>query len=262
MNIFIVEDNPTISRFLLQVIPTLNPAYKVIGACATVEEAIAFLRQTQPDLLLLDIELPDGKGFDILQQWSNENQREKFNGSVIFATAYNHYALQAIKYSALDYLLKPINIKELEQALQKAFENTDKLTKQFIQDKIEVLRQNLENVQAHDKIYQHQKVILSDAEKIYLIAVEEIIRCEAEGSYTTIFLQEKKQITISKSIKSIENILPQEIFYRVHRSHLINLHAFNFLERKDGGTVHLKDGSILPIAIRRKSTLIEKLRLI
>lgn len=262
MNIFIVEDNATIRRFLLQIIPTLHPTYKIIGSCDTVSEAVDFLRQNKPDLLLLDVELPDGKGFDILQQWNKENQQNQFNGSVIFATAYNHYALQAIKYSALDYLLKPINVKELEEALHKAFENTDRIHKKNINEKIEVLRQNLENVQTYGKDYQHQKIILSDAEKIYMVGVENLIRCEADRSYTMVFLEEKKHLTISKSIKKIEEILPEKFFYRVHRSHLINLNFFDFLDRKDGGTIHLKDGSQLPIAARRKDTLMEKLHLI
>ncbi|WP_291727135.1 LytR/AlgR family response regulator transcription factor [Bernardetia sp.] len=260
MNIFIVEDNPTISRFLLQVIPTLDPSYNIVGTVDTVKGALEFLRNIQPDLLLLDVELPDGKGFDILQKWNQENQKERFDGSVVFATAHNHYALQAIKHSALDYLVKPINVNELKTALKKAFENTEQLSKQFMNDKIEVLRQNIENVQTYGKDYQNQKIVLSDAEKIYLVAIEDIVRCEAERSYTSFFLKEGKHITISKSIKVIEEMLPESIFYRVHRSHLINLTYFDFLDKKDGGTVYLKDGSTLPIAIRRKDTLIERLR--
>ncbi|MEM6299404.1 MAG: LytTR family DNA-binding domain-containing protein [Bacteroidota bacterium] len=260
MKIFIVEDNPSIRSFLVQVIPTLSADYQIIGTSSNVEEAMLFLQNQTPDLLLLDVELPDGKGFDVLKRWNELNDKEKFEGSVIFATAHNHYALQAIKFSALDYLLKPINVEELREALKKAAE--DKATRdQFMQEKLQILEQNLENVD-QEKPSGKQRIILSDAERIQMVSVDEIVRCEANGSYTTFFLTESRNITISKSIKNIEAMLPDVIFYRIHRSHLINLTFFDFLDRKDGGTVHLKDGSILPIAVRRKDTLLEKLRLI
>lgn len=258
MKIFIVEDNPSIRRFLVQVIPTLSADYKIIGTGSNVEEAMLFLQNQTPDLLLLDIELPDGKGFDVLKRWDDLNNKEKFQGSVIFATAHNHYALQAIKFSALDYLLKPLDVEELQKALEKAAKN--KATRdQFMQEKLQVLERNLENVY-QEKPSSKQRIILSDAERIHMVSENEIVRCEANGSYTTFFLTEDKNITISKSIKNIEAMLPNDTFYRIHRSHLINLTFFAFLDRKDGGTVHLKDGSMLPIAVRKKDSLLEKLR--
>ncbi|MEL6720904.1 MAG: LytTR family DNA-binding domain-containing protein, partial [Bacteroidota bacterium] len=132
----------------------------------------------------------------------------------------------------------------------------------FLEDKITVLQQNLSKVETEqaDKTIGQQKIVISDAERIYLVTVNEIIRCEANGSYTLFCLANDKRITISKSIKQIEQMLPVSLFYRIHRSHLINLTFFDFLDRKDGGTVHLKDGSTLPIALRRKDTLLEKLQ--
>ena len=102
--------------------------------------------------------------------------------------------------------------------------------------------------------------MVADAERIYLVTISEIVRCEANGSYTLLCLESGKRIIISKSIKQIEKMLPISLFYRIHRSHLINLTFFDFLDRKDGGSVHLKDGSTLPIALRRKDTLLEKLQ--
>ncbi|WP_338768347.1 LytTR family DNA-binding domain-containing protein [Bernardetia sp. ABR2-2B] len=259
MDIFIVDDNPSIRQFLLKVIPTLSKQYKIIGTGASVSEALLLLETQKPNLLILDVELPDGKGFDILQKLID---KKTFNGNVIFITAHDHYALRAIKYSALDYLLKPIDPEALREALLKAVKQIE--DKQILQDftnqKIGVLKQNLENVEQNENSTQEQKIVLSDAEKIYLVAIDEIVRCESNGNYTSFYLTEKRIITISQSIKVFEQMLPTSIFYRVHRSHLINLNFFEFLDKKDGGTIHLKDGSLLPIAIRRKEDLLERLK--
>jgi two-component system LytT family response regulator len=265
MDIFIVDDNPSIRKFLMQVIPTLSKEYRIIGVGTSVEEAVLSLQTQKPDLLILDVELPDGKGFDILQQLIEKNA---FNGNVIFITAHDHYALRAIKYSALDYLLKPIDPEALKEALLKAVKEIEnkQILQNFTNQKIAILKQNLEKVEQNELSNKNestpngQKIVLSDAEKIYLVSINEIVRCESNGNYTSFYLTEKRTITISQSIKVFEQMLPNSLFYRVHRSHLINLNFFEFLDKKDGGTIHLKDGTLLPIAIRRKDELLEKLK--
>ena len=257
MTIFIVEDNPSIRRFLLQVIPTCGDDLDVIGASSSVEEALLFLRMKQPDLLLLDVELPDGNGFDVLRRW-DEVSETPFAGNVIFATAHDHYALRAIKYSALDYLLKPIDVDELSTALAKAAAQQQR-ARPFLENKIEVLHQNLE-APAEDAEADRQRIVLADAERIYLVTVREIVRCEADGSYTQFHLENGKHLTLSKSIKTVEQMLPDALFYRIHRSHLINLTFFDYLDRRDGGTVRLHDGTTLPVAVRRREALLERLQ--
>lgn len=213
--------------------------------------------------MILDVELPDGKGFDILQKLSEKNPNGSFEGNVIFITAHDHYALRAIKYSALDYLLKPIDPEALEEALIKAVKEIEnkKILQDFTTKKLEVLKQNLNEVETNNSDNQsNQKIVLSDAEKIYLVCVDEIVRCESNGNYTSFYLTENRTITISQSIKVFEQMLPTSIFYRVHRSHLINLDFFEFLDKKEGGTIHLKDGSTLPVAVRRKDDLLERLK--
>ena len=268
MDIFIVDDNPSIRKFLIQVIPTLSKEYRIIGVGASVEEGLISLEILKPDLLILDVELPDGKGFDILQKLSEKNEKGIFEWNVIFITAHDHYALRAIKYSALDYLLKPIDPEALEEALLKAVReiNNKKILQNFTTTKLEILQQNLRQVEQNENSKKEkdnakdQKIVLSDAEKIYLVSVDEIVRCESNGNYTSFFLTNKRTITISQSIKVFEQMLPESIFYRVHRSHLINLAFFDFLDKKEGGTIHLKDGSLLPIAIRRKDDLLDRLK--
>jgi len=152
-----------------------------------------------------------------------------------------------------------LNLEEVKQAV-KEIENK-KILQSFTNKKLEVLKQNLNEVEQNNSEEQNnQKIVLSDAEKIYLVSVDEIVRCESNGNYTSFYLTENRTITISQSIKVFEQMLPTSIFYRVHRSHLMNLDFFEFLDKKDGGTIHLKDGSTLPIAIRRKDDLLEKLR--
>ena len=256
MTLFIVEDNPSIRRFLLQVVPTLGDDFTVIGASSSVEEALILLRSQRPDLLLLDVELPDGNGFDVLRRW-HEASDTPFTGSVIFATAHDHYALRAIKYSALDYLLKPIDVDELAAALRKAADR--QRAQPFLENKIDVLHQNLEHPPTDDAT-DRQRIVLADAERIYLVTVRDIVRCEADGSYTQFHLASGKHLTLSKSIKTVEQMLPDSLFYRIHRSHLINLTCFDYLDRRDGGTVHLHDGTRLPVAVRRREALLERLQ--
>ncbi|WP_291727176.1 LytR/AlgR family response regulator transcription factor [Bernardetia sp.] len=259
MDIFIVEDNAATRRFLIQLIPTLDKSYRIIGTSTNVEEANLFLKAQKPHVLLLDIELPDGKGFDIIQRWNQDNNK-KFDGYVIFATAHNHYALRAIKYSAFDYLLKPIQEEELKQTLIRAKKQLENhiLFNNYIDNQLETLKQNIESVENEKALLEAkpQKVILSDADRIYLVIIDEIIRCEASGNYTIVWLTEERKITVSKPIGVFEDMLPKALFNRIHRSHLINLQFFSFLDKKEGGTVHLKDGSILPIARRRKDNLL------
>ena len=270
MDIFIVDDNPSIRKFLMQIIPTLSKKYRVIGVGASVEEGLLSLKMLKPDLLILDVELPDGKGFDILQKLSEQKENGIFEGNVVFVTAHDHYALRAIKYSALDFLVKPVILEELQKALEKAVREkqskhiTQNQTTHFLTKKIETLKQNLKQLET-EKLNSlsnpnEQTIVLSDAEKIYLISINEIIRCESQRNYTSFHLTKNRNIVVSQPMKFYENILPKENFYRVHRSHLINLHFFDFLDKREGGTLHLKDGSILPVAIRRKEDLIEKLR--
>ncbi len=247
----------------MQIIPTLSKEYRVIGVGASVEEGLLSLEILKPDLLILDVELPDGKGFDILQRLIEKSEKEVFEGNVIFVTAHDHYALRAIKYSALDYLLKPIDPEALRNALLKAVKEIEnkQILQNFTNKKLEVLKQNLNEVEQNNSDLQNnQKIVLSDAEKIYLVSVDEIIHCESSGNYTTFYLTKTRSITISQPIKTFEQILPTSIFYRVHRSHLINLDFFDFLDKRDGGTINMKDGSLLPVAVRRKDLLLEKLR--
>ncbi len=248
MKLFIVDDNPNTRTFLISCLPQMAPNDTLVGTAGSIAEALPLIRLHQPDLLILDIELPDGKSFELLKKLND------FQGKVIFITAHDHYALQAIKYSALDFLLKPIDEDELNEALQKAASTPSGLDTR-LNEKLSILDENLST-----STVQERKIILSDAENIYLVALGDIMRCESERNYTTFFLQDGRKIIISQSIKTFEQFLPRPSFFRVHRSHLIHLKYFDRFEKKDGGTLILQDGSQLPVAVRRKERLLEALK--
>ncbi len=249
MRIFIVDDNPHIREFLLQTLPRLSPSYLPVGTAGSVSEALSLIPVHQPDLLLLDVELPDGKSFDLLQQL------DSFTGQVIFITAYDHFALQAIKYSALDYLLKPIDPEELQAALQKA-EQLQRSAPQSLPAQVRTMQENLQK----ETTPLEKKIVLFDQESVYLVQIKQLVHCQAEGNYTHFHLENKRQILTSKPLKAYEQLLPPPYFFRAHRSHLINLLFFDRLEKKDGGTIYLRNGSVLPIAVRRRDLLLEALQ--
>lgn len=252
MHVFIVEDKPDIRTYLLQILQQQIPEAAVVGTAGSVAEALALIPVHNPDLLLLDVELPDGKSFDILQQLPG------FNGRVIFITAHNEFALQAIKFSAFDYLLKPVDEEELQTAVRRALQ--EYRSQQALADQLSVLKEHLEPATAKGEGLEQQKIVLADSDNVYLIRVGEIIRCASEGNYTTFHLSDGREILASKPIKTFEQMLSGRYFFRVHRSHLVNLNYFKRFEKKDGGTIHLSDGSTLPVAVRRRERLMDALQ--
>ncbi|MEM6297168.1 MAG: LytTR family DNA-binding domain-containing protein [Bacteroidota bacterium] len=248
MKVFIVDDNPQIRQYLLRVLPELAELH-VSGVATNVSEAVSLLstQQATVNVLLLDVELPDGKGFEVLEQLPD------FSGHVIFITSHERFALRAIKFSALDFLLKPIDRDELQQALRKAKEKQAKFALSP-EKRAQLLRDNL----SADPLA--QKIILSNSDTLRLVRLDEIVRCSSEGSYTTFFLHDTTQMVVSKPSSYFEEWLPEPYFLRIHRSHLVNLHFFDRLDKKEGGTIHLKDGSQVPIAVRRRDLLLKALQ--
>ena len=192
----------------------------------------------KPDLVFLDIEIGGGNAFQLL------DLLKPVNFDVIFVTAYDNYLLKAIKYSALDYLFKPINIQELISAVNKS---VAKINEQKTSEQIELLLQNFSTSKSPATI------ALPTAFGFYFINVQNIIRCEAKGSYTIIYMNDKKKYTASKTLKEYEELLPPEIFFRAHHSHLINLNFIFKYHKGTGGTIEMFDKSIIPLAARRKN---------
>jgi two-component system, LytTR family, response regulator len=212
----------------------------IVGKAFSVIEAIKEIQNKKPDIVFLDIEMPHGTGFDIL----DSIPERKF--SVIFTTAYNDYAIKAIKASAIDYLLKPIDIDELIGAVEKAREQIQKSL-------FPPLIKEIPASQAISAL--HKKITVISNSSIEFINMDEIIRIEGAGSYSIIFLINDKKIIASKHLKEFQNILPEEIFCRVHNSHIINLHLVKRFLRNDG-VIEMNDGSLITLSRRNKDEFI------
>ncbi|HAI77351.1 MAG TPA: DNA-binding response regulator [Microscillaceae bacterium] len=245
MNIVLVEDEPKQRSFVKQIIETYTP-YTIIGEAGSVSEGEALLKTKSPDLVLMDIEMPDGTGFDLLKKLGDD-----INFQVIFITAHNAFAIQAFKFSALDYLLKPLDPEDLTQALQKAQKN---IQQNQIQLQLATLMNNIQDFAGHVK-----KLVLKDADNIYVVASSDIYYLEADSNYTTFFLVDGSKILISKTLKEYEQLLEGQGFFRCHQSFLINLAYLARVDKRDGGMVILKNEAAIPLASRKKDLLLKTL---
>ena len=195
-----------------------------------------------PDLVLLDIRMKDGTGFDLLEQFEN------IDFKVIFVTAYDEYAIKAIKFSALDYLLKPVDPEDLKEAVGKAEEVSQKEQKA----KLDTLSNNLKTNDQDKK-----KIILKTLDNIYLVGVKDILHIEGEGRYSSIFLDSGEKVMVSVNLKYYQEMLEEYGFFRTHKTHLINLSHIHRFEKADGGYVVLNNNAKIPVASRKKDELIE-----
>lgn len=240
---FIVDDEKKSIFSLEMLLEKYCPEINVIGTAEFVDQAIERINKLKPDLVFLDITMPDGDGFDVL-----ENVDFK-SFEVIFVTAYNQYALKAFEFSAIHYLLKPVDYLELQKAVER-FEHIK--SKDVFNEKMQVLRDSLEN--------KHQKIILPSFDGLEIINLDEIIKCEADSNYTVFFLTNDRKIIVSKSLNNFEKILSDIYFCRVHKKHLINLkHVKHYIKGKSG-TIIMQDGSNVYVSESKKKYFINRLK--
>ncbi len=235
MKVLIVEDEIDARKVLRYLLHQLFSDIQIVGEATSVEDAKIILDQENPDLVFLDIQLEDGTGFDLLSQLKD------INFSVVFTTAYNNYAIKAIKFDAIDYLLKPVNPEELKIAVQKV--------RNYLQ-KLEAMQQ-LQSV--FQKSIQATNIItIKTAEQTFLVPEEDIIRLEADGAYTTIITLDNTIVT-SKNIKYYQKNLPETLFIRPHQSHLVNKKHIIGLNK--AGELILSNKEVVPVAFRKKSLI-------
>ncbi|MBW6492526.1 MAG: LytTR family DNA-binding domain-containing protein [Lentimicrobium sp.] len=238
----IIDDEPHIRETLQGLLISFCPLVKVIGQASSVKDGEKEIRQKRPDLVLLDIKMGDGTGFDLL------NRFENMDFKIIFVTAWEKYAIQAFGFSAIDYLLKPVNPEKLVEAVERAA-----LTIQSnFNTQLKALRQNLQEAGHAAK-----KIILRTNENIYLLDVQEIIHCYADGNYTVFETSRGEKIMVSKILKEYDDLLADSGFLRVHRSHLINLKHIRRLSKMDGGAVVMSNGTEVPVSASGKERLLE-----
>ena len=234
----IVDDEPKNLRILKKLLQDFCPQIQVVGEAGDVKMAFDVIQELKPELVILDIEMPYGNAFDLLDSLM------PIDFEIIFITAFDNYSLKAFKYSALDYLLKPVDISELQAAAEKAIQ---KITGKNINQQVALLLSNFKNPQNN-----LQKIAIPTMDGFVFMNVEDIIRCEANGAYTFIHTVRNEKITASRSIKEYEELLPSSIFCRIHNSHLVNLNKIKKYSKGRGGTVIMEDGAILEVASRRR----------
>ena len=237
----IVEDELYIRKGLISMIASLDKDIDIIGECESVQEAITVTKACKPDLIFLDINLKDGIAFDFLDQVKDL----KFQ--VIFITAYDQYALQAIKNGAVDYILKPVDIDELSDAIDRVQTITaDRSTHLEI-----VKEQFVENKREH--------IVLRLQEGYQIIRFEDLMYCQSDKGYTTFYTNDKKSYIASKPIKEFESQLPNDLFVRTHQSYMVNL---RFIDKYDKtGYAFLKSGAKIPVSTRKREEFVSRLLL-
>jgi two-component system LytT family response regulator len=235
----IVEDEIKHLKSLKKQLSDYCPQINVVGEARDIKSAINVITETNPDLVLLDIVLPDGKAFELLDKLM------PVNFEIIFVTAHDAHSIKAIKYSALDYLLKPVDTKELQTATQKAIQ---KISGKYVNQQLDLLLTNINTVQQNIL----QKIAVPTVEGFVFIEMNDIIRCEANGAYTYIYTSKKDIIIASKNIKEYEESLPKSNFFRIHNSHLVNINRMLRYNKGRGGTVTMEDGTQIEVASRRR----------
>ncbi|MGB0521814.1 MAG: LytR/AlgR family response regulator transcription factor [Flammeovirgaceae bacterium] len=243
----IVDDEKRSRETVLKMVQKYCKSIQVIGQAASVEEAHEFINSTKPDLVFLDVEMPRGSGFDLLKRFP------EVDFEVIFTTAYDEYAINAIKFCAIDYLLKPIDIDELIQAVGKV--EVLMKSRATTTDRFQHLLDNLAQ-----KNQKPEKVGIPTQEGLEFVMINSVIRCEAEGSYTKLFLQGGRVILATGTIKEFEELLHGNHFIRVHHSHLINANWIHKYVKGEGGMVVMDDGAEVPISRRKKEAFLKQLQ--
>lgn len=239
----LVEDQPQALEMLHNDLTQYHTEIEVIGTAKSVVEASKLLRQTQPDILFLDIMLGDGTGFDVLEIHPN------LTSKIIFVTASDEFALKAFKFSAIDYVLKPYSNEDLSNAIEKA-----KSQVQPDKEQISVLQQSINQPNKRP-----QKMSLHTSDKIVVVNLDDIVRCKSDNNYTEFFMQDDSKILVSKTLKFYADMLKEFQFLRVHQSHLVNLHYVKEFIKSDGGYLVLNNKKTVPVSVRKRNEVVEAL---
>lgn len=242
MKTVIVDDRNSIREFITQLLDNVD-GIDIVGEAENVEKAISVIKEKKPELILLDIQMPDGNGFEVLEGVNYSDYK------VIFITSHEEFAIKAFKYSALDYVVKPIDPEVFYKSIEKAknyYSSSDEQLK---------IKSLIENLTGNKK---SKKIVLNTQETVHVVSSEDVTRCESDGSYTMVHLKDRK-LMMSKKLKDFEELLSGLSFYRTHRSHLINLNFVDRYEKRDGGYIIMKDDSSIPLSAAKKDEFFELL---
>jgi two-component system, LytTR family, response regulator len=245
MKILVVDNETNIREGVVSMIENFCENVTGIHEAEGVISGIEKIEEVSPDVVFLDVELDDGTGMDLLSKLT------EINFHLIFITAHNKYAIDAFKFSAIDFLLKPIAPDDLIAAFEKA----KQLHKnKYLSQQLQIMQQSLLKIVSKEK-----KIVLKDSSSIYFVNVNDIIRCESSGQYTEFYFEEAKRIVISKSLKEYEELLEPYGFIRPHHSHLINTNKILRFDKINGGSLIMEDQTEVPVSHRKKSDILNLL---
>jgi two-component system LytT family response regulator len=237
----IVDDEANIREAVARMVQNCCPNVTIVALAEGVRSAVAAINEHEADLVISDIRMNDGSGFDIVRHF------EKPDFRIIFMSASLDYAIKAIKFNAVDYLVKPVDEKELTVAVNKAVELIrfeENLKQQALGETIKDLSKS-------------HRLVLKTAEQVHVVNIDDIIHVEADSNYSTFFMHDGRKIMVSKAMKEFEEQLLEHGFHRIHKSHLVNIHKMSYLDKADGGFLVMIDGARVPVASRKKDMLME-----
>ena len=242
MRTVIIDDEENARQTISRMVVSGIDDVEIVGEAGDIKSGLELIQQTHPDVLLLDIDLPDGTGVDLLARVKDDDFK------LIFITAFEEYAIQAFKFSALDYLLKPFDPEDVQVAFSRAREAKEK---EEIQLKLNAFLSNIENISREVK-----KIVLRTSQSLHLVNVQDIINCQADSNYTHFFIAPDKKLMVSKTLKEYDQMLTPYGFFRTHQSYLVNL---NFMDHfsKEREHIVMKDGRSIPVSYRKKEQLLK-----
>jgi two-component system LytT family response regulator len=238
----IIDDEAHVRETLTLLVKNFCPQVQLVGEASSVESGVKAIRELNPHLVLLDIRMGDGSAFDLLKKF------ETIDFKVIFITAYEKYAVQAFRFAAVDFLLKPVNPEDLADSVKRA----ENIIQHQLNTQLQALEENMKN-----DIRQKKKIVLKTMENIYLVSLQDITYLESDRSYTTFHTLNHDRIVISKPLKDFDELLYDDGFYRVHKSYLINMMHIQRFEKQEGGSIVLTDDHKIPVASRKRDELLE-----
>jgi two-component system LytT family response regulator len=240
----IIDDEKRTRELIAKMIESFDLGIETFPIGENVASGLAAIKEVKPDLVFLDIQMPDGTGFDLLKLVESKNFE------VIFITAHEEFAIKAIKFSALDYILKPVDPEELKATVIKALAQIKLPTKD--EKQFDALQHNM--LPTHKR-----RLVLKTAESVHVVDLDNIVRCEADRNYTSFFLNDRRKILVSRTLKEYETLLTSYSFLRIQQSHLVNLDYVDRYEKGDGGAVVMKDGTKVPLSPNKREIFFQML---
>lgn len=241
IKLIVSEPDDHTLNLITNTIQTYCPNVMIAATIKDIKNGIGAINEYEPDLLLVDIKLPDGSGFELIDHFSKPDFK------VIFISAYADYAIKAIKYNAIDYLLKPVKPDELSQAIKKA----DDIIR--FEEKLQAKALGM----SISDMNKSHRMVLKSIDQIHVIDSNDIVHIEADGNYSTFYLTDCRKIVVSKSTKEYEETLLDQGFHRIHKSHIVNINKMSYFDKTDGGNLVMCNGDQVPVASRKRDMLME-----